>query len=441
MTRAQDDKKAAVGKLLEPQLRRRILLGMTLTISLVGSLFGWGALASISSAVIAPGLLVVDGSGKKVQHPTGGVVGAILVHNGVRVEAGDVLVRLDATQTRAALGVVTSQQEQLLGRKARLEAERDQAKSVNFPNGYAESSGEAAAIAASESRLYDARQTAKDGQKTQLNERIGQLRKEIEGLQSQLKAKVGEVKLMKEEFERVDDMYKKGLVPVTRALSAERDVTRLEGEHGQLVSSIARAEGQISEIGVQIISLDQSMQSESMKELREVEARLAELAERRNAAQDQLDRIDIRAPRSGLVHEMQIHTVGGVIQPAETLMTIVPIDEKLAVEIRIAPTDIDQVTIGHKAMLRFSAFNQRTTPELFGEVIQIAADLTKEPQTGIAYYVARLGISEQSQGLFRELKLLPGMPVETFIETGERTAISFLFKPFEDQIKRAFREE
>ncbi len=267
------------------------------------------------------------------------------------------------------------------------------------------------------------------------------MRKEIEGLQAQLTAKESEVELMKEEFARVDEMYRKNLVPVTRALSAERDLTRLQGERGQLVSSIARAHGQISEIGIQMLSLDQNMQSESMKELRDVEARLAELAERRNAAQDQLNRIDIRAPRGGLVHELQIHTVGGVIQPAETLMTIIPSDEKLAVEVRIAPTDIDQMSVGQKAVLRFSAFNQRTTPEFFGEISSIAADLTKEPQTGVAYYIARIAVSDEHQDEFRKLKLLPGMPVETFVETGSRTAISYLLKPFNDQIKRAFREE
>lgn len=432
---------AAPKQTLEPHLRRRVVYGLSLTALLAGSIYGWGAAASIASAIIAPGLIVVDGSGKKVQHPTGGVIGSILVKNGDHVEAGQVVVRLDATQTRAALGVITSQQVQLEGRKARLEAERDQAKSVTFPPAYAESSAEAGAIAASEQRLYAARQTAKDSQKAQLNERIGQLRKEIEGLEAQLTAKASEVKLMEEEFGRVDDMYKKNLVPVTRVLSAERDVTRLQGERGSLISAVARAEGQISEIGVQILSLDQNMQSESMKELREVEARLAELAERRNAAQDQLDRIDIRAPRAGLVHELQIHTVGGVIQPAETLMTIVPNDEKLAIEVHFAPTDIDQVKIGDKAMLRFSAFNQRTTPEFKGEVTQIAADLTKEPQTGAAYFVGRLAVSDANSDTFKSLKLLPGMPVETFIETGERTAISYLLKPFQDQIKRAFREE
>ena len=426
---------------LESQMRRRLLMGLVLTALLVGGLGGWGAVASISSAVIAPGLIVVDGHGKKVQHPTGGVIGEILVKGGSKVEAGEVVIRLDPTQTRAALGVVTSQQVQLEGRRARLAAERDQAKTVNFAKGYIESSAEAADIAESEQRLYAARISAKEGQKSQLAERIGQFRKEIEGLQSQLLAKETEVKLVTEEYERVNDMYKKQLTPITRVLTAERDVTRLQGEQGALVSNVARAKGQISETEVQIISLDQTMQSESMKELREVEARLAELAERRNAAQDQLDRIDIKAPRSGVVHELQVHTVGGVIQPAETLMTIIPSDDKLAVEVRIAPTDIDQVTIGQKATLRFSAFNQRTTPEFIGEIQQIAGDLTKEPQTGVSYYIARIAISEEHQDDVRALKLVPGMPVETFVETGSRTAISYLFKPFSDQISRAFREE
>ncbi len=426
---------------LETQMRRRLLMGLLLTVLLVGGLGGWGAVASISSAVIAPGLIVVDGHGKKVQHPTGGVIGAILVKGGSKVQAGDVVIRLDPTQTRAALGVVTSQQVQLEGRRARLAAERDQSSKVTFPQGYLESSPEATEIAQSEQRLYAARLSAKGGQKSQLSERIGQFRQEIEGLQAQLVAKETEVKLVTEEFERVSDMYKKNLTPVTRVLTAERDVTRLQGERGALVSNVARAKGQISEIEVQIISLDQTMQSESMKELREVEARLAELAERRNAAQDQLDRIDIKAPRSGVVHELQVHTVGGVIQPAETLMTIIPSDDKLAVEVRIAPTDIDQITIGQKATLRFSAFNQRTTPEFIGAIQQIAGDLTKEPQTGVSYYVARIAISDEHQDDVRALKLVPGMPVETFVETGSRTAISYLFKPFSDQISRAFREE
>ncbi|MGL4397700.1 MAG: biotin/lipoyl-binding protein, partial [Hyphomicrobium sp.] len=240
---------------LESTLRKRLILGSLLTVLLVGGLGGWGAMASLSSAVIAPGVIVVEGNDKKVQHPTGGVIGEILVRNGVAVEAGQVLLRLDATQTRAALGVVVSQIEQLQGRKARLEAERDQAAEVVLPHGFAHASEDAARIAESERRLYRARISAKDGQRSQLNERVGQLRKEIEGLSAQLTAKASEVKLMREELDRVSDMQKKNLVPVTRVLTAERDVTRLDGERGMLVSNIARAEGQISEIQIQMISL------------------------------------------------------------------------------------------------------------------------------------------------------------------------------------------
>ncbi|MEQ1669356.1 MAG: HlyD family type I secretion periplasmic adaptor subunit [Hyphomicrobium sp.] len=428
-------------QLLEPQIRRRLLAGLLLTTALVGGLGGWSAFASIASAVVAPGIVVVEGSDKKVQHPTGGVIGEILVKNGALVKAGDVIVRLDPTQARAALGIVTSELTQLEGRQARLHAERDQTDRIDFSERYLSRSDDARAIAESERRLFDARRKSIAGQKSQLQERIGQLRKEIEGLRAQLTAKGTEVSLMADESERVEGMHAKNLVPVTRALSSERDLTRLKGEHGMLTSNIARAEGQISEIGVQILTLDQSMLTDAMKELRDVEARLSELAERRNAAQDQLNRIEIKAPRTGIVHEMQVHTIGGVIGPGETLMTIVPSEEKLAIEIRLAPTDRDQVQIGQKAYLRFSAFNQRTTPEFAGEITGIAAELTREPQTGVSYYTAHVAVTEAQREEAMNLKLVPGMPVETFMETGQRTAISYFMKPFTDQMARAFKEE
>lgn len=427
--------------LLEPQIRRRLFAGLMLTTALVGGLGGWSAFAAIASAIVAPGIVVVEGSDKKVQHPTGGVVGAILVKSGDLVKAGDVLARLDPTQAKASLGIVTAEQTQLEARQARLHAERDGADQVSFPSELQTRTPEAASITQSERRLFEARRSSTAGQKSQLQERIGQLRKEIEGLNAQLKAKTTEVALMTDELQRVQDMREKNLVPVTRALSSERDLTRLKGEHGSLLSSIAKAEGQISEIGVQILSLDQNMLTDTMKDLRDVETRLGELAERRRAAQDQLDRIEIRAPRSGIVHDMQIHTIGGVISPAEILMTIVPSDEKLAIEIRLAPTDRDQVQIGQKAHLRFSAFNQHTTPEFTGEVTHIAAELTREPQTGVSYYTAHLSVTEDRRAEAMNLKLVPGMPVETFMETGQRTALSYFLKPFRDQMERAFKEE
>lgn len=426
---------------VEPALRLRIMMGSLLALFLVSGLGIWGTMAPIASAVIAPGIVVVDGNDKTVQHPTGGIIGEILVRNGSVVSIGQPLIRLDATQTRAALGVVVSQITQLEGRKARLAAERDQSPDVRFPAGFADTSAEAAEIAQSEQRLYAARQTSKEGQKKQLAERIGQFRKEIEGGKAQLAAKSAEVELMEEELARVSEMHKKSLVPVTRVLTAERDVTRLKGERGMLISSIAKADGQISETELQILALDQTMQSESMKELREVEARIAELLERRNAAQDQLNRIEIVAPHSGIVHAMQVHTVGGVIQPAEKLLTIVPQDKRLEVEVRVAPTDIDQIFIGHKATLRFSAFNHRTTDEFSGTISQASANLSTDPQTGVSYYVARMRIQDEHLNKITELKLVPGMPVETFVETGTRSAFAYLSKPLVDQFQRAFREE
>lgn len=426
---------------VEPQIKKRLAMALLMSVLLLGGLGGWGAFASISGAVIATGQVVVEGNDKKVQHPTGGVIGEILVKSGDKVKAGETLLRLDPTQTKASLGIVVSQQVQLIGRKARLEAERDLVRTLNFPKDYKDSDPEALAIAASEEKLLKARMDSKDGQRAQLNERIGQLRKEIEGLTSQLTAKTTEVSLMADELDRVGALRKQNLVPVTRYLESQRDLTRLKGEQGALISSVAKAEGQISEIGVQIIGLDQAMQTESMKELRDVEARLAELSERRTAAQDTLNRIDIKAPLSGTVHEMQVHTVGGVINPAETLMMIVPDNEKLGIEIKLSPTDIDQVVPGQPARIRFSAFNQRKTPEFEAEITQVAAELTKEPQSGLSYYTARLKIAPAREEEAKTLKLVPGMPVEAFVETGERKAIAYLLKPFSDQIARAFKEE
>ncbi len=433
------DRKAAAR--MEPELKRRLALGLGLVGLLVGGLFGWSASASLSGAVIASGLVVVDSYVKKVQHPTGGVVGAINVKDGDHVNAGDVLLRLDETQARANLGIVASQLVQLIGRKARLEAERDQTATIAFPKGFEESDVDAPAVAAGERRLFDQRRTTMLGQRAQLKERIGQLRKEIQGLTAQVKSKDHEIRLMREEYARVSEMRAKELVPVQRLLSTERDLTRLEGEHGVLLAQIAKAEGNISEIELQIISLVQNMQSDAGKELREIEARIAELMERRTAAEDILRRIDLKAPRSGVVHELTVHTIGGVIGPGETVMQIVPDEETLAFEVRVAPTDIDQLALGQKATLRFPAFNRQTTPEIEGHVSQIAADLTREPQTGISYFVTRIAVSADEMRRLKDVKLVPGMPVEAFIETSQRTALSFLMKPVRDQIARAFRED
>lgn len=421
-------------------IMNRLIVGMTLSALLLVGIGVWAARASLSGAIIAPGQVVVDSSVKKVQHQSGGIVKAINVKNGDRVDAGQVVVLLDDTQSRASLGIVVAEQVRLISRRARLEAERDGAASVTLPVGFEAMLADAPAIAAGEVNIFISRRDGRASQKQQLEERIGQLRQEIVGLEAQRKAKTTEIALMRDELERVSAMRKKNLVPVQRELATQRDVARLEGEDGLLAAQIAKAGGQISEIGLQLISVDQDALTETVKELREVESRIAELIERRIAAVDMLNRIEIRAPYTGLVHELAVHSVGGVVGPGETVMSIVPESEALAIEVHVQPTDIDQIAIGQKTTLRFSAFNQRTTPELTGSILRVAADATTEPQSGMRYFVARVSIPD-AELLKLGHKLLPGMPVEAFVETGERTALSYFTKPFTDQIARAFRED
>lgn len=422
---------------LEPAMARRLLVGLLLVVVMVASVGGWAATTPIGGAVIASGFVVVESNIKKVQHPTGGIVAVIAVKNGTLVTAGDVLVSLDDTQARANLGIVASQLVQLSGRKARLEAERDQTDHVRFPAGFVISGEDAVAIMEGERRLFEVRQSVKNGQIAQFTERIGQLRQEIKGITAQRDAKAEEVELMRDELERLEGMRKKDLVPTTRTLQAQRDLTRLRGEWGAHVAQIARSQGQISETELQIIAVTQNMQTDASKELREIEARIAELLERKVAAEDQLKRIYLRAPQTGYVHDLTVHTIGGVIGPGESVMTIVPTHETLSVEARIGTADIDQVTVGQEAVLRFPALNQRTTPEIKGTVSRIGADLTKDPQANAVYFTVRISVADNDRDAF---KLVPGMPVEAFISTHERTALSYLMKPISDQVTKAFRE-
>lgn len=428
---------AARRSVLEPALARRLLLGVTLIVLMVVSVGGWAATTPIGGAVIASGFVVVESNIKKVQHPTGGIVAEINVKNGNLVNAGDVVISLDDTQSRANLGIVVSQLVQLRGRKARLEAERDQTDQVRFPAGFVESGEDAAAIMEGEKRLFEVRQSVKNGQIAQFNERIGQLKQEIKGTTAQRDAKAEEVDLMRDELERLEAMRKKDLVPTTRTLQAQRDLTRLRGEWGAHIAQIARSQGQISETELQIIGVTQNMQTDASKELRELEARVAELLERKVAAEDQLKRIYLRAPQTGFVHDLTVHTVGGVIGPGENVMSIVPTHDTLGVDARIGTSDIDQVAIGQQAVLRFPALNQRTTPEIRGTVTRVGADLSKDPQGNAVYFTLRISVSDHDREAF---KLVPGMPAEAFISTHERTALSYLMKPISDQVTRAFRE-
>src|SRR5215207_3877508 len=424
-------------------IRRHLVLGVALVVLLAGGVGGWAATTEIAGAVIAPGALVVESNIKKVQHPTGGVVGELRVRDGQTVREGDVVVRLDETVTQANLAMVVKSLDELYARRARLEAERDGEAKIKVGPELARrlADPDVARVVTGEQKLFEIRRAAREGQKAQLKERVGQLREQILGLNEQIVAKKREIVLIGQELKGVRELWEKNLVQITRLTALERDAARLEGERGSLVSTIAQAKGKVTETELQILQIDQDLRTEVGKDLADIRGKLAELVEKRVAAEDQLDRIDIRSPQNGVVHQLTAHTVGGVINPGEPIMLIVPRAEALAVEAKIAPQDIDQVRVGHKTVLRFSAFNQRTTPELTGEVSMVSADITQDQKTGAPFYTVRITPPASELARLGDLKLVPGMPVETFIQTGDRTVISYLLKPLQDQLTRTWREK
>lgn len=441
-TRSGSGRAPTLGAGLPPRfaITRQVIFA-SLIIALLGiGVGGWAATASLQGAVIAPGSFVVERNVKKVQHQYGGIVAAIHVKDGDRVAAGDVLLRLDPTQINAEIAILTSQIVELTARAARLAAERDSLPAIVFPAGFLAQGEEAQAAADGEDRLFAENRRTRESQKEQLRLRIAQLEEEITGLTAQRDAKSGEIGLIRRELEQVRALHAKQLTAVSRVYAMEREEQRLGGELGGLIAQIARAKGQISEINVQVLAVDETARAQAQRELRMIEGKLPELREREIAARDRLQRVDVRAPQAGTVHELAVHTVGGVVTAAEQLMLIVPQEVNLSIEARIAPADVDQVVVGRPAQLRLSAFDQQTTPELTGHVVQVSADVTVDPKTGQSYYLARLAMDDAERRRVGELKLLPGMPVEVFIATGTRTALSYLAKPLTDQMSRAFRE-
>ena len=420
---------------------RRHVAGVAAVIVVATGAGAWTAATELSGAIIATGSLVVESNIKKVQHPTGGVVAELPIQEGARVQAGDLLVRLDATTARATYDGVTKSLWEIAARNARLEAERDGRDSLAIAPELEGAGPEVARIVDGERKLFRFRRDALQGQKAQLRERIGQLNEEIKGLAEQAAAKEQETAIIGREYEGVEDLWKKNLIQLTRLTSLQRDMSRLKGERGVLVANIAQTKGKVSETELQIIQLEQNLRSDVAKELAENRAKAATLTEQRITAFDQLQRIEIRAPQTGYVHELAVHTRGGVISPGEQIMLIVPNADSLVAEVRVAPQDIDRLQTGQAAGLRFPSFDQRTTPELNGRVVRIAADVSEDKRTGSFYYLVRLGVTKEELNRLDGAKLMPGMPVEAFIRTADRTVLSYLTKPLVDQARRAFREK
>jgi HlyD family secretion protein len=427
------------GRSFEKELRTGLLI-LLLAILLGG---GWLAFVPLAGAVVVPGNLVVQSNVKTIQHPTGGVVAEIKVADGARVAAGDLLLRLDATQAQASLQTVSKQLDESRARIARLTAERDGLSQPEFPSALMARSVEDSvrSVVASEVSLFKARSDGRKSQKELLQSKIAQLSQETSGLEAQVDSKAKQLELIADELVGVKDLYDKRLVPLMRLTTLQRESARIEGERGQLIFSIAETKSKVGEAQLQIARLNQDFRTDVVKELGETQGKEAELVERGVAARDVLDRVEMRAPTSGVIHQLSAHTIGGVIRPGEAIMEIVPDTDDLLVEARLQPQDIDHVRPGQKAFVRFSAFNQRVTPQLTGTVSLVSADTSHDQQTNTHYFTVRIVLPDDERRRLGGLQLVPGMPAEVFMQTGSRTMMNYLLKPITEQMNRAFVEQ
>jgi len=402
---------------------------------------GWAGLIPLSGAVIVAGQLVLHSNVKKVQHPTGGVVAEIFVRNGGKVNAGDQLARLDETTARTNLQVVARQLDEVRLRIARLSAERDGAAEPRWPTALAAEIAppERDRLLNSERDVFAVRAIARRGEQNLAQSRIDQLDKQIAGLQAQQESNRRQMGITAGELKSVEGLLQEKLVTMQRATTLQRDAARMEGLDGQIASQIAETGNKVHEARLQALQTEQSFRSEIIRELNEAEAKEGELIERRIAAEDQLKRTVIRAPTHGTIHELAVHTTGGVVSPAEVLMLVVPDGDALEIDAHLSPDKIDQVRTGQNARIRLSAFNAGTTPELNGTVDAVSPDLVRDSQSG-GYYDVRIALKQEEISRLGDLQLTPGMPAEVFLQTKSRTMLSYLFKPITDQLSRMFKE-
>lgn len=419
--------------------------GMGVVIAVFGGLALWSILAPIDSAVIAAGQVVVESNRKTVQHLEGGVIGDILVREGELVEAGAVLARLDDTLAKANLAQIDSQLSELYARRARLISERDGASEIGAPAGVADvlEKPEFRATFAGQKNLFAARAATRAQQKSLLNERITQQQERMTGIQAQRRSIASQLRLINDELESVRGLYEKGFAPLTRLRALERESERLVGERGSLTARLAEAESIIAEARLEMERIDETMREEAIADLREAEVAIAERTEERITAADALRRTELKAPQAGRVIGLAVHTVGGVIAPGEVVMDIVPDNDVLEVAARVSPTDIEKVHAGQDALIRFSAFSVRSTPETIGNVRSVSADSLTDEVTGLPYFLVLIDLPDK-EGLADALRgqsLVPGMPADAFIRTGKRPAINYLLRPLTDALTRSMRED
>lgn len=422
--------------------RRPMMIGLLALVLLVGGFGIWAVTARISGAVVAAGRIEVDRNRQAVQHRDGGIVAQIQVKEGDTVDEGQVLIRLDSQDLASELTIIDAQLLELSARSARLKAERDGLDAIAFDAAVGDAdSAEAIALKAGQEQLFTARRDTLDRQVDQMQERASQIRSQVEGIRSQEEALVTQIELVASELTGQETLLERGLAQTGPVLALRREKANLTGQAGSLAAQRAEATGRIAEIELEILRLEDTRREEALSELRDLEYRLVELRERRHALQTQVDRLDIRAPVAGIVYGMQVFGPRSVIRPADPVLYIVPQDRPLVIAARVPPIHVDQVYAGQEVLLRFSAFDQRQTPELFGTVTQVSADAFTDEAIGQSYYRAEIVLSEDQQSRLPDaFTLVPGMPVEAFLRTQDRSPMAYLIKPMADYFAKAFRE-
>lgn len=423
--------------------KRHIVLGVFTLIAMIGGIGGWSAFANIAGAVVSVGQLKVETNRQVVQHLEGGVVTELFVKEGDTVSAGDVLLRLDDKLMRGELAIVEGQFFEVLARSARLEAVRDDLQTLNFPAELLEAASNPTvqSLIDGQLRLHQARKDTVRSETEQLRERQSQIREEIDGARAQQEALELQIGFIEQELTDQRGLLAKGLTPAGRVLALERESARLKGERGSQLANVARLKGQISEIEIQIIGAKSTRVEEAISQLRDLEVNESELRERRNSLLETLDRLEIRAPRPGVVIGLTVHALRSVVRAAEPILYVVPSDVKLVIETRIQANNVDQVYPGQEARLRFSAFSARTTPDVAGKVEKISPDVFQDENTGASYYTAQLTFTKEGLKALGDVELVAGMPVEAYIQTNTRTPFSYFLKPLTDYFNKALRED
>ena len=422
--------------------RSPLISGWIGVLVLVGGFGAWSVFSTLAGAVIAPGQLEVEQNRQVVQHPDGGVVEAILVKEGQLVAAGDPLIKLDGALIGSELSIVEGQFFELLARQGRLEAERDGRDTITFPPilvDAARTRPDIAGLLDGQQRLFEARAVTLKQQVEQLGQQRAQILAQVDGITAQHQALETQLRLIKEELVNQQSLLDKGLAEVSRVLALERESARLAGSVGELTASAAQAAGKTTEIDIEILKLQSGRSEDALTQLRDLGYRTLELAERRRALTEQVGRLEIRAPVSGIVYGLQVTTPRSVVKPADPLMFLVPQDRPLVITARIDPLSIDEVHIGQDVRLVFPTFKSRIAPELSGRITKISADAFSDQQRGISFYRAEI-ILNDGEEVKLEGTLIPGMPVQAFIRTTNHTPLEYLMQPFTDYFKHAFRE-